>query len=230
MFRRTWKTQMTASERSRGLVFFALYLLVFPYLNAWAQRVISGDGEPLVAEANVLYYALLFTLSLLLFWSFLKRDFQELLNWLPENLFGLVIGLLAAGGLHLLVRRFPFPVSDPIAAQYAAEYAAAPVPTLVLILLLIPLVEEVLFRGLVFGNLKDRSRTVAYLVSCLLFALLHVWQYAVESRDAAYLLVMVRYLTPGVVLAWAYEHTGTLWASFGVHAAANALSVLTMLG
>ena len=55
MFRRSWKTKMTASERGRGLVFFALYLLVFPYLNAWAQRVISGDGEPLVAEGFATY-------------------------------------------------------------------------------------------------------------------------------------------------------------------------------
>ena len=110
MFRRTWKTQMTASERSRGLVFFALYLLVFPHLNAWAQRVISGEGEPLVAEANVLYYALLFTLSLLLFWSFLKRDFQELLNWLPENLVAVAVCLLLAGGLHAVLTLLPFPV------------------------------------------------------------------------------------------------------------------------
>ena len=49
MFRRSWKTKMTDSERQRGWVFFGLYLLVFPYLNAWVQRVLMGDGEPLVA-------------------------------------------------------------------------------------------------------------------------------------------------------------------------------------
>lgn len=30
MFRRSWKSKMTSSERQRGWVFFALYLLVFP--------------------------------------------------------------------------------------------------------------------------------------------------------------------------------------------------------
>ena len=55
---------MTASERRRGWVFFALYLFVFPYLNAWAQRALLGDAEAPAAEANVVYYALLFALAL----------------------------------------------------------------------------------------------------------------------------------------------------------------------
>ena len=85
-----------------------------------------------------------------------------------------------------------------------------------------------LFRGLVFGNLKSKSRVVAYLVSCLLFALMHVWQFAVVQQDMTYFLLMVQYLVPGAVLAWAYESSGTLWASIGLHAAANALSAWTM--
>ena len=41
----------------------------------------------------------------------------------------------------------------------------------------------------------------------------------------SYFLLMVQYLVPGLVLAWAYDHTGTLWSSILLHAAANALSV-----
>ena len=101
--------------------------------------------------------------------------------------------------------------------------------TLLIIIFLAPFVEEVLFRGLVFGNLKSKSRVVAYLLSCLLFALLHVWQFAIVNQDITYFLLMVQYLVPGVVLAWAYEHSGTLWASIGIHAAANALSAWAMM-
>ena len=64
MTQRAWRPQMTASERKRGWVFFALYLLVFPYLNAWAQRALLGDAEVPAAEANVVYYALLFVIIL----------------------------------------------------------------------------------------------------------------------------------------------------------------------
>ena len=39
-----------------------------------------------------------------------------------------------------------------------------------------------------------------------------------------YFLLMVQYLVPGVVLAWAYDHSGSLWTSIGLHAAVNALA------
>ena len=107
----------------------------------------------------------------------------------------------------------------------SAQIHDAPRVTLLIVIFLAPFVEEVLFRGLVFGNLKHKSRTVAYAVSCLLFALLHVWQFAVKRQDITYFLLMVQYLVPGLVLAWAYDHTGTLWSSVLLHAAANALSV-----
>lgn len=66
-------------------------------------------------------------------------------------------------------------------------------------------------------------------MSCALFALAHVWQFAVASRDPARFLAMTQYLIPGLVLAWAYDHAGTLWASIGLHAGVNALSVLSGL-
>ena len=59
-----------------------------------------------------------------------------------------------------------------------------------------------------------------------LFALVHVWQFAVANRDPAYFLRMVQYLIPGLVLAWAYDHSGTLWSSISLHAGVNALSAL----
>ena len=98
--------------------------------------------------------------------------------------------------------------------------------TLLIVLFLAPFVEETLFRGLVFGGLKEKSRPLAYAASCGLFALAHVWQFAVANRDAGYFLMMLQYLIPGLVLAWAYDHAGTLWASIGLHAGVNTLSVL----
>ena len=89
--------------------------------------------------------------------------------------------------------------------------------------------EEVLFRGYVFGNIRGSSRLAAYIVSCLLFAFLHVWQFAVVSHSFTYFLLMLQYLVPGLVLAWVYEHSGTLWGSILLHMCVNALAVWTIL-
>lgn len=227
MFHRSWKSNMTGDQRRRGWVFFALYLFVFPRLNSWAQRVLMGDGESMAAEANVVYYTFLFAISLLAFWGFWKGDFQDLLDWMPENLFGILVGLLGAGALHLLVRRLPFPVRDPIPMQYAAEYAMAPKATLLLILLLIPVVEELLFRALVFGSLRSYSRPLAYLVSIPLYALCAVWRYALESGDARYLLLAVLYLPMSAALTWCYDNGGSVWATAVLHGGINAVILFT---
>ncbi len=217
---------MTASEWQRGLVFFFLYLLVFPHLNAWAQRLIWGDGEILVAEANVVYYTFLFALTLFVFWSFLKQNFIELLDWLPENLFGIVVGLAGAGMLYLLVSLLPFPVPDPISLQYAAQFAIAPVPTAVLVLILIPVVEETVFRGLIFGKLRNYSRPMALVVSALLYAVACVWRYALDYSDPRYLLLAVLYLPMSIALTWCYDNGGSVWGAVVLHSAINGTILL----
>ena len=94
-----------------------------------------------------------------------------------------------------------------------------------MVVFLAPVVEEALFRGYVFGNLREYSRGAAYLVSCLVFALIHVWPFFAESWDMGCLMVMGQYLVPGAVMAWTYERSGSLWGSVLLHCAVNGLAV-----
>ena len=54
---------------------------------------------------------------------------------------------------------------------------------------------------------------------------IRVVKFLKHHEGVTYFLLMVQYLVPGLVLAWAYDHTGTLWSSILLHAAANAMSV-----
>lgn len=229
MFRRSWRSPMTDAESRRGMVFFLLYFFLFPYLNAFVQRLIFGDAETLIAEANVVYYGILFALCLVLFWNFLKEDFQGLMDWLPENTAGILLGLVGAGVLNALLRLLPFPVADPIPQQYAAEFGAAPIPTLVLLLLLIPLVEETLFRGLLFGQFRGYSRSLAYVLTSVFYALAAVWRYALERGDARYLLLSAAYLPLSIACTWCYDNGGSVWATAFLHAGLNGVILFLAL-
>ena len=183
----------------------------------------------LVAEANVIYYGFLFILALFIFWSFLKEDFIDLMDWLPENLFGLGAGLLFTLALRLLLGLLPLPVSDPISFQYASEFRGAPAPTLVLVLLLIPLVEEVLFRGFLFGQLRGYSRPLAFAVSILFYAMAMVWRYALDFSDPRYLLLSILYLPLSAGLTWCYDNGGSIWSCVALHAGFNGFLLFTAL-
>ena len=226
---------MTSGEQIAGVILFVIYLLVLPFVTApffrLLERLWGGDISSTVE--NMIYYYVLFAVTLLIFHKFLART-SRLLTGNPGGACKtLAVGLVALYGMNELAFRL---INLVLGNQtnlndytISAQIQDAPRVTTLIIVLLAPFVEEVLFRGLVFGNLKHKSRLAAYLVSCLLFALLHVWQFAVVRQDLTYFLVMLQYLVPGVVLAWAYEHSGTLWTAIGLHAAANALSVWTMM-
>ena len=88
---------------------------------------------------------------------------------------------------------------------------------------LAPIIEETLVRGLVFGSIQPTSRVMAYLVSVILFTLMHNWQYFMLYPAGKVLLSCIPYLPPPS-LAWTYEKAGTIWASISPHAIVNALS------
>lgn len=82
---------------------------------------------------------------------------------------------------------------------------------------LIPFLEEFLFRGFLQNWLvKLRGPKVGILMTSLFFALLH----GISPLGALWVVA----LAAGMMLQW----TGSLWAAFGVHAVNNAVSTLLL--
>ena len=217
--------RMTSQERARGWVFFALFVLVFPLVMGQIQRTVGGELP--VAEANVIYYLLSATLVFLVFWSFLRSSFHRLLDRLPENLFALVTGLGGAAVLHLLASLIPLPVTDPNPASYAEQFLLAPSATIAILVVLMPVVEEVLFRGLLFGSLRPYSRPLAWTVCVVGYALYCVWQFVFSfgTVDLRYLLLAVRYLPMSAALTWCYDRGGSIWSAVLLHMILNAYTL-----
>ena len=94
--------------------------------------------------------------------------------------------------------------------------------------LLVPITEEVLFRGLVFGKLYNRSRFVAYTVSTLVFAALHVIGYIGMYEPVHLLLCLLQYIPAGLCLGWTYARGNTIWAPILVHITINQVAMLSM--
>ena len=228
MAKRKSSPYMSPGEQIAGTVFFVIYLVVLPFATAplfrLAERLLAVSISP--SLQNAIYYYTLFAVTILTFHGFIGRTTRNFADNLGNACKAVVVGLYGLNELmYRLTRLLVNNHTNLNDSTISAQIHDAPRVTLLIVIFLAPFVEEVLFRGLVFGNLKHKSRAVAYAVSCLLFALLHVWQFAVKRQDITYFLLMVQYLVPGLVLAWAYDHTGTLWSSVLLHAAANALSV-----
>lgn len=228
-------THMDQTERIAGAVFFVVYLLVMPLLLerlfSLAETLLGTQIEP--GFRNALYYYFLFAVTLLIFHRFLALTSSRFFDDLGRSLTVLFLSLLVFYGANELMYRVLslFFTNRPNLNDtvIAAQVGAAPRTTALIVIFLAPFVEEVLFRGLVFGCLKELSRPAAYVVSAALFSLLHVWTFALWQWDLTYLVLTLQYLVPGLVFAWAFDRSGTLWTSILLHAAVNALALYVIL-
>ena len=184
-----------------------------------------------MAEANVVYYLIIASLTFLVFWSFLKTGFRLLLDWLPENLFAFVTGLVGAEVLSFLVGLIPLPVQNPNLISYPEQYYFAPTATVFILVVLMPLVEEPLFRGLLFGSVRNYSRPLGYVLSVILYSFYCAVQfvYAFGTLDLRYLLLMIQYAPMALALAWCYDRGGSIWSAVALHMAINGFTLLGAL-
>ena len=228
--RRPWRPQLTRAELGRGWVFFALYVFLFPWLMGWVQR--SYQGEFPVAEANVVYYLVIVALTFLVLWSYLRHGFRLLLDWLPENLFAFVTGLVGGEILTFLANLIPLPVQNPNLMSYPEQYYFAPAATVFILVVLMPLVEEPLFRGVLFTTARSYSKVLGYVLSVGVYALYCAAQfaYAYGMLDLRYLLLMIQYVPMALALTWCYDRGGSIWSAIALHMAFNGFTLLSALG
>ena len=224
---------LSRREKVSGGILLVCYLAVFPIITGrvfdLAEYLLGISIESTLRDA--VYYYVLFALTAVVFWSLWGRTTGALFANAGRVFSSLGLGLVAFYGLNELSARLlsllPLRLANLNDATISTRLGASPGNTILIGVFLAPVVEETLFRGYVFGLLREYSRAGAYIGSCLLFALVHVWQYA--AGDWSYLLAMVQYIAPGLALAWTYERAGSLWGSVFLHGVVNALAVWSVL-
>jgi membrane protease YdiL (CAAX protease family) len=91
--------------------------------------------------------------------------------------------------------------------------------------LVAPFVEEVFFRGFLFGLLRRRYPLwVAYVLSTVLFTVLHNDPSRMNAPQMAGLSVGIALLA--LMLAWLYQRTGSLYPGMLAHAINNATGLI----
>ena len=225
MAQRRWRPQLTREEQKRGYVFFALFFLVFPVLKMGVEWFFDHFFQLYLSEAvsAAVYYYIMAVVTIVMFWSFLKNAGSILMRFLPDNLLAVITGFVGGQLLSLLFGLFPWPVEDPNPVVWAEQYAYSPAATILIVVILVPIVEEVLFRGLLFGSLRKRSRTAAWISSVVLFMVYSVWTFAVAYGDARYLILALRYLPMSLALTWCYDRGGSVWSAALLHAIFHAI-------
>ena len=92
-------------------------------------------------------------------------------------------------------------------------------------MILVPPAEECLYRGLIFRKLYGKNHAVAYLVSILAFACIHILGYIGTYSPLELAIAVLQYLPAGLCLAWSYTKADTVFAPILIHAAINYVTI-----
>lgn len=217
-----WRPQLTRWEKRVGWCFFALYLFVFPFLVGGVLRLLDDRLalELTLAQTNTIYYAVVLLLVAAVFWDFLRHAAKILRENFRPSLFIFGVGLLAGLAGTCLMAAIPTGVENPAIQGYREQHYMAAAATWAVVVVLRPAVEEILYRGLLFGSLRKGHRALAYAVSAGLFALGSVWQHTADPElGPAALLLALQYLPLGLVTAWSYDVSGSVYTPMALRMA-----------
>jgi len=151
----------------------------------------------------------------------LPRAVWEGLKTVGAAMPAVIIALYAATYVYLLVFHEP-PAEHPVLdAVQRTDDTALRVVFFVLAGLVIPLFEELFYRGIILTSLlRTGSAPLAIVVSAVFFGIVHL---ALPASVPALMIL-------GLALGYAYYRTRSLWAPFVMHAAFNLFNLSLAVG
>ena len=218
---------LTNQETIGGFCYMAFQFLLLGDLLGWINGYLQNPLN--TAELNFTFYLVNFIAVLLIFNDFLSKALRHAVRHLAILCQAVILGLAAYyasvyvldWAISLLVPSFSNYNDQAITNMVSGNFFLMAVGTVVLV----PLTEECLFRGLIFRNLYGKSHVAAYIVSILAFAIVHILGYIGSYQPLELLMAFLQYLPAGLCLAWTYIKSGTIYAPIVVHAAINALTI-----
>lgn len=216
--------RMTRGETIFGWIYLPFYLVLNALLIPWLLDLLGQRID--VYTVNLIYFYLNFLVISLGFRHFLGDSLRR------TRPLTLITGVLTGFGIHYLGNILLVALEELLPAYSNPADAATTDMILnqsgimtVCAVFLGPLVEEVLVRGLVFAPLARSSRILAYVVSTLFFSAMHLWSFLGSVPVTELLLSMLGYIPGSIALAYAYEHSGSIWSPIALHMLINGMSV-----
>jgi len=218
---------MSRSEKIWGWLYMAFSMIALPSLLQLLNTKLAAPMNE--GTLNFTFYCVNFFAICCIFRSFLRDSlvaaWRDLWNFVQAVVLGYVAYWACSKvmdfAMSYLLPNFRNVNDSAITVMAHTNYTL----TAIGVVLLVPLVEEVLYRGLIFRNLYRSSQVAAYLVSMAAFAAIHVLGYIGSESVTTLVICFLQYLPAGLCLAWTYTKADNIFAPVIVHALVNAIAI-----
>jgi membrane protease YdiL (CAAX protease family) len=212
------------SGRLKAWLVFVAGFAAISYLANFASSEPKGY-EPLyhyaTAVGGAVTYAVLLAFVLAIAWGAEKRELFALrrprTKWAAGGPIVLVVGVLILSAILDPILH-PGKEQGLVPSHWQPSHAGAYAANAVVVVVIAPIVEELIFRGMGYSLLERYGRPLAIAAVGLAFGLAH------GLVDALPLLVVL-----GAGLAWLRSKTGSVFPGMATHAIFNGIAVLSVI-
>jgi len=222
---------MKKSEKIFGWIYLPIHIFAGGYIIGFVDILLQRSFSVALDDPwlNLIWYSIGFIFILSLMFRYLKASFFGLCDNVGKSITSVIVGYVFYYALAYVIAFIIYliiPQSANPNDQAIFDQAKLNVNVMTVVgVILAPIVEEVLFRGVVFGTLRNKNRVLAYVISAIVFSVYHLWSYFLTGFDSSIFLHLLEYIPGAVVLAWCYERSHNLWAPIFLHALINLISL-----
>ena len=222
--------QTTSLETALGWFYFVFQLLflgpALVVINAFLPTPLSNT------TLNILLFIINFICVVLIFHKFLWKNLQNAIRsgYYTLKIAGLgfilyyICSMLVSFLVYSLDPEFINANDDNVKQMIRDNYTLLCICTV----LLVPVVEETRYRGLLFRSLYERNALLGVALSATIFSFIHIVGY-IGSYDVLTLsLGFLQYLPASIFLAWSYVKSDSIWVPILIHIAVNQIGILAM--
>ena len=222
-------------------ILFILYIFAFfiiSYTGKFLFKNFYNRYYTLFVKYNGIFSILLFLLFIIIFYLFYSKDLKIIFTYKKLNLSVIVKGLIYLSSIMMIyyIIQFIFDnaflfnffkyfndvltgkknitIYDILILEKLQRPRFEPF-MLIATVIISPIFEEILYRGLMYNKLKQISNAfIAILISSILFALLHIPGYGFNIKIFCFVL-------DGILLTYCYEKTDNIYVPILVHSVNN---------
>lgn len=229
--RNSLKVGMSRGEIAGGFIFLPFYVIGIALILGFILAILGIDYD--TALINLIYFYVCFFVVVIIFRKYLGASFRLFCKTFFSSFQAIILSFVLyyalLFGLSLILNQFVPGLTNPNDEVVYGLLDINPGSMIVCAVLLGPLVEEVIFRGLIFGLLQKKSRVAAYIIMYLAFAAIHLWETAVFAPDWTLLVNALQYLPASIVFGWCYVKGGNIWCPIFLHMIINGVSFASYL-
>lgn len=218
------------AEITLGWIYYAIQLLVLPEVIVLC--LLLFDRTATSFAVNFIYFCVNFAVLGLIFRKFLWKSLKKAWSAKKKCLEYAALGFLIYWVSNILVFSLILGIypqyanlnNEAVGSMAQGHFGAMTVATV----LLVPMAEELVFRGLIFQGIYNKSRILAYAVSAAAFSVVHLIGYVGRMDLMHIFLSFIQYLPAGLVLGWVYGKTDTIFTPILMHMLVNLLGIFAV--